>query len=102
MKVNNGNGLYDNQGLCDSLIADLNGIVKNMAEGQYVNFCMGVSNITKKILNLKKGIADDIKSKDEVIEELKRMLRESGQEVLDGIPAELIDEGGDGVGGNHP
>ena len=73
MTVNDGKGLFDNQGLCDSLIGDLNNLMKAIVSGQYIQFCAIVSGMGQKIVNLKKGIQSDLDSMSEKVEELKRM-----------------------------
>lgn len=71
--VNDGGGLYDNAGLCDTLVNDCNNLVKYVCSGQYIQFCNTVVQMTLKLANLQKGIKADLASKDEIIEELKRM-----------------------------
>lgn len=71
--VNDGGGLYDNAGLCDTLIADCNNLVKQAMSGQYLQFCNTVVGMVQKLGNLKSGIKNDLASKDATIEELKRM-----------------------------
>ena len=72
--VNDGNGLWDNQGLCDTLTTDLNNMVKAVVSGKYILFSGIVAQMAQKIDNLKKGIAADLASKDAIIEELKRVI----------------------------
>ena len=101
ISVNDGGGLLDNQGLCDSLIKDLNNLIKNIANGQYITFCMIVSHMTQKLMNLKKGIGNDMESKNKVIEELKSMLKENGKEIIDIPPEEFLKkEGAENVSDN--
>lgn len=71
MPVNDGGGLYDNQGLCDSLIVDCNNLIKSGFAGQYIQVCNTVVSMVQKLTNLKDGIAKDLASKDKIIEELK-------------------------------
>jgi hypothetical protein len=85
--VNDGKGLYDNEGLCDLLISDLNTLVKDLSNGQYIQFCVGVSGMARKLLNLKKGIRADMDSMKEKIEELKR-INDSLFEQTTGLPVE--------------
>lgn len=73
MTVNDGNGLLDNEGLCDSLVIDCNMAVKMLATGEYIAFCGVIVQMKQKLDNLKRGIRSDISSKNEIIEELKRM-----------------------------
>ena len=77
------NGLLTNEELVDTLIADVNTLVKSMAAGQYVQFCLIVTQITQKLVNLKTGIKSDIDNKNKVIETLKEHIRNMGEEVTD-------------------
>lgn len=85
--VNDGGGLYDNEGLCDSLILDCNNAVKVLFSGNYVSFCNVIVQMVQKLSNLKKGIKNDMAGKDETIEELKRM-NDSLMEQITGLPVE--------------
>lgn len=71
--VNDGNGLYDNSGLCDTLIRDLNRLPKMLLDGQYIQFCDCISSMGKRLANLKKGIESDMESMRGKVEDLKRM-----------------------------
>lgn len=70
--VNDGKGLFDSEGLCDSLIIDCNNSVKALASGQYVGFCNIVVQMVQKLTQLKTGIKNELSAKDATIEELKR------------------------------
>lgn len=94
--VNDGNGLFDNEGMCDSLANDCNSLVKYICTGNYILFCNLVSQMVVKLSNLQKGIKEDLASKDEIIEELKRM-NNSLFEQISGMP---VDNGGDENGKN--
>lgn len=87
MPVNDGGGLYDNEGLCDTLISDCNSLVKQACSGQYIQFCNTVVRMVQKLVNLKNGIKKDIASKDKIIEELKRMNDDLVEEKT-GLPVE--------------
>lgn len=85
-KLNDGNGLYDNAGLCDTILSDLNGCVKLLLDGKFIQFCAVVSSIAARVVNLKKGIENDRKSLLENIEELKRANSELQKELnKDGV-----------------
>lgn len=71
--VNDGNGLWDNEGLCDTLLVDLNNLPKALANGQYIQFCALISSMGQRIANLKKGISADMESMREKVDELKRL-----------------------------
>lgn len=73
MTVNDGKGLYDNEGLCKTLIADLNCLMKLLIANQFIEFCVKISEMGQKLLNLHKGIREDRESMKEQIEELKRI-----------------------------
>lgn len=88
--VNDGKGLYDNQGLCDVLANDLNELIRNAVSGQFIKCSSIVVNMTKKLSNLKKGIAADLESKDQIIEELKRINDELVSQKT-GLPVERGD-----------
>lgn len=87
IKLDNGKGLYSNAGLCDTIIQDINGLVKSAISGQYIQFCAGITAITQKLINLKTGIENDLAAKDKRIEELKSM-NNALNEQLTGIPTE--------------
>jgi hypothetical protein len=85
--VNDGKGLFDNEGLCDSLINDLNSLPKLLMTGQYIQFCAIVTGMCQKLVNLKKGIKTDMDSMKEKVEDLKRM-NDSLFEQATGLPVE--------------
>ena len=87
MTVNDGKGLYDSQGLCDTLCTDLNEAVKDLCSGHYLRFCDRVMQMVQKIVKLKQGIKNDLESKDKIIEELKRINDELMEEKT-GLPVE--------------
>lgn len=71
--MNDKTKVYDNCGLCDSLISDLNSLPKLLMNGQHIQFCAVVTGMAQKLLNLKKGIKSDLDSMKEKVEELKCM-----------------------------
>ena len=85
--VNDGNGLLDNEGMCDSLVIDLNGLVKMLISGQFIQFCAKIPEMVVKLNNLKKGIKADIESKDKIIEELKK-INDALMEEKTGLPVD--------------
>lgn len=87
LTVNDGKGLFDNEGLCDSLLLDLNSLQKMLMTGQFIQYCATVTGMAQKIVNLKKGIKADMDSMKEKVEELKRM-NDSLVEQLTGLPVE--------------
>ena len=93
--VNDGKGLFDNEGMCDSLIVDLNNLQKMLMTGQYIQYCVTITSMGQKIVNLKKGIKADMDSMKEKVEELKRM-NDSLVEQITELP---VKKDGDGDGG---
>lgn len=89
--LNDGNGLFDSEGLCDSLIVDCNNAVKAIASGQYVSFCNTVVQMVQKLSNLKSGIKNDLSSKDKTIEELKQINNNLVEQVT-GLPVDGSEE----------
>ena len=85
--VNDDKGLFDNEGLCDTLINDLNNLQKHLITGQYVLFCSTVTSMAQKLINLKKGIKDDLDSMKNKVDELKR-INDSLVEQITGLPVE--------------
>ena len=81
MTVNDGKGLFDNVGMCDVIASGLNNAVRSLISGNAIQFCQRVSEITTQLLNLKQGIKDDLASKDQTIEELKRINDELAKEI---------------------
>ena len=77
------NGLFSNSELIDSLINDLNEVIRQTVSGQYLQACINVTGMTQKLTNLRKTIDNDLKNRDETIETLKQQLRAAGQSVVD-------------------
>ena len=74
VQVNDGGGLMDNIGMIDSLILDCNNSVKTLVDGNYIAFCGKMCERVKKLDLLKKGVKEDIESRDQHIKELETML----------------------------
>lgn len=91
--VNDGKGLYDNEGICDTLINDLNALPKVLMNGQYIQFCAMVASMAQRLVNLKKGIKNDMDSLKNRLEELKRMNNDLIEQVT-GLPADRSNEKG--------
>lgn len=89
--VNNGSGLYDSEGLIDTLISDCNNAVRACIGGQYIAFCNTMVQMVQKLGKLKSGVQNEMASKEETINRLKRQLRELGAEIEE-VPAERLTE----------
>ena len=68
------NGLYDNIGLIDTLLEDLNALVKDLVDGQNIRFCSRVYNMGQKLVNLKEGVKNDTESLMKQVEDLRRFV----------------------------
>jgi hypothetical protein len=69
----NENGLYDNNGLIDSLITDCNETVKQVVSGNYVLFCAKVVEMVQKLSKLKEGISENTQYLKKEIADLKKL-----------------------------
>lgn len=85
------NGIYTHSELIDSIMQDLNSLVKCHMIGEHVTACAIMTGIAQKLLKLKEGVANDLKNREETIEQLKEELRACGREVID-VPVENIEE----------
>ena len=76
------NGLYTNSELVDTIIVDLNKLIAEVVNGQFIQACSIVTQISQRLLNLRTNIDADLKSKDEVIEDLKAAIRSHDHEII--------------------
>ena len=83
--------MLDNQQLIDSMILDCNNAVGAIAQGQYILFCRIMYEMVQKLGNLKKGVAVELKNREEIIAGLKDQLRNAGMQVED-VPVEELVE----------
>lgn len=90
MTVNDGKGLYDNAGICDTLIEDINNLLKNAAAGQYIRVCSITMEMVQKLMNLKKGIKADRESLEENIRELQEKYNNLAEEMFGKRPLETV------------
>ena len=74
--VNDSKGLYDNEGLIDTLIVDCNESIKLAMSGQYIAWCNLHVQMVKKLANLKNGVIQDKKSLQEQIDNLKAYIQD--------------------------
>lgn len=86
-------GFINTDQMIDGLIQDCNNAVRNLASGNYIAWCNITVQMVQKLAAMKKGYKDDIDQKNQKIEDLKQMLRNRGEDVID-IPAEeLVKDG---------
>ena len=86
------NGLYTNSELVDSIILDLNNLPKELIDGQFIQACSLITQMSQKLINLRKTIDSDLKSRDKTIENLKAEIRNLGGEVID-VKGEVLENG---------
>lgn len=84
------NGIYTHSELIDSIMQDLNSLVKCHMIGEHVTACAIMTGIAQKLLKLKEGVANDLKNREQTIEQLKEELRACGREMVD-VPVENIE-----------
>ena len=89
--------MFTNEELVDTLLSDLNILLKNAVSGQYIQACVIVTGMSQKLINLKGGIKKDIDNKNKVIETLKEHIRNLGEEVTDMNIEEYMKKQKDGV-----
>ena len=86
-KINDGGGLWDNEGICDKGVALCNDALKDLVSGQYLSFVNKIEQVVKIFANLKKGIHTERESMEQKVEELKRM-NDALVEEKTGLPVE--------------
>lgn len=91
IKVNDGGGLFDSLGLIDTLIVDCNDTVRLLTTGNYVAFCSKVVEMVQKLSRLRNGVESDLKSKDEIIKDLKRANNDLAEQVYK-VPSDRENE----------
>lgn len=72
IRVNDGGGFYDINGMFDSLIVDIDNQLKALFCGERVSFCGGMVAMINKVSAMKKGVNDEIEGLRKQIKELER------------------------------
>ena len=85
------NGIFSHAELIDGILTDLNSLMKFHMIGEHVAACAVMTGVSQKLLKLKEGVANDLKNREQTIEQLKEELRACGREVVD-VPVENIEE----------
>ena len=81
--VNDGGGLFDEEGLIDSLIIDCQNSVKAAVSGEYIGWCGINIQMVQKLTALKNGIKETLGNRDIQIEELKKQNDELRQRIIE-------------------
>lgn len=92
MQVNDGNGLYDNEGICDKGIQICNDAFKQLISGNYIAFANRIQQITQIFANLKRTMKNDRESLEQKVEDLKRE-NKLLEEQLTGVPQKTMKDG---------
>lgn len=71
-----------NDNMFDSLVEDLNNLLKNIASGQYIVACSLTVGMVQKMANIKKNILDDRKSLENQIADLQRLNNELAEKAF--------------------
>lgn len=72
IRVNEG-GLFDANGMFDSLIEDTNEMVRSAMTGNYIAFCRHAVEIVQKLAVLKKGVTEQEEQLREQVDDLRKM-----------------------------
>ena len=84
------NGFYSNEELIDTLILDCNDAVKHCVAGNYISFCAKMVEMVQKLGNLKVGVANDLRNREENIAMLEKRLADLGHPVQKIMADELL------------
>ena len=83
--VNDGKGLYDNEGIAGTLIVDLNNLIRALIAQQYLICIDIVVQMFQKITNLQKGIKADTDDLKNQLEDMKRLNAELANRINGGV-----------------
>lgn len=75
--------MLTNKELVDSILNDLNNVIKTAMNGQHLQSCVLMSGIAQRLVNLREAIDNDLKNRDETIEKLKQELKKHGVEIVE-------------------
>lgn len=92
--VNDGKGLFDNEGLTETLIADLNNLIRALLSQQYIICFDIVVQMCQKITNLQKGIRADTDDLKYQVADLKRLNTELMDKINGGVKCGSSDDTG--------
>lgn len=83
--------------IIDSMISDLNNLLKNMAAGQYIRVCSITMEIVQKLTGLKEEIKTANNNLEEKIDNLKRLNNELAEKAFGAPVIEETEENGNGT-----
>ena len=82
IRINDGKGLYDSDGLIDTLIFDLNNLTKALVSGEFVQYSGLIFQMYQKMKRLKNGIVTDREKLEEQIEDLRNLNNELAEKAF--------------------
>lgn len=85
-------GVYTNVELIETILVDLNNMIKELFNGQYINVCGDMNQIAKKLLILRENVDNDLKNREQIIEQLKEQLRNAGRDIVEYTPQEYVEK----------
>ena len=77
LKVNDGGGLFDSDGIIDSLIVDCNKLPKLLIDNKFIAHSSTLVQMVQKLTLLKKGIVDDRNNLQEQIKSLQEQMTDA-------------------------
>lgn len=87
INVNDGKGLYDNEGLIDTLITDCNKLPKTLIDNQFVLFGLTLAHMVQKLQNLKDAMKKERDVMEAEIADLRRQCDDFAEKVY-GVPVD--------------
>lgn len=92
LTVNDGKGLYDNDGMFDAIIVKINTALKSLMDGQTIDFCGKINESCRMILVLKQAVINEREGLKNKVEDLKRFNHELNEEICKIQGQKLEDE----------
>ena len=79
--VNDGKGLFDSDGLIDTLIIDLNKLPKSLIDGQFIHACNLIASMGQRLSTLKNGMKEEVNGLRSEADFLRKRNEELMQEI---------------------
>lgn len=69
--------------MIESILDDINNMLKMALNGQPIQSCAIITGIAQKIMTIRTGVENEMKTRDITIEQLKQELQKRGVEVAE-------------------
>ena len=69
--------------MIESILEDINNMLKSALNGQPIQSCAILTGIAQKIMTIRTGVENEMKTRDTTIEQLKQELQKRGVEVAE-------------------